>query len=70
MKVTIGEDDWDITFLATNQLTCRPPHKEPEEEDTGYAPGEIPRVTVRTNFSPFKVQFLVRMALRDTYVVS
>ena len=58
MLVTIGMEECLVTFLATNQLSCRPPVRQPRVEDSGYGPGNAPRVTVYVGSLSYVIGYL------------
>ena len=58
ITVTVGIEECDISFLATNQLSCRPPDTQPRVEDSGYGPGNSPRVTVYVGSLSYVIGYL------------
>ncbi|KAK2182660.1 hypothetical protein NP493_342g02054 [Ridgeia piscesae] len=58
VRVTVGTELCNITLLATNQLTCRPPPQKPRFESSNYAPGGIPGVTVYVGTLMFFIGYL------------
>ena len=70
ISVTIGQGVCNVTYLATNRLSCAPPTTQPEPDATGHGAGRTPRVTVsETSWSPFSgIPLFIQVNVGSLYV--